>query len=104
MSESSLLGSDFAKEDDQLDLVLKLQTTKSSTRPNFSLLGRFMGEKILNRGTLQSVIQKLWNFGGVIVTAYVGPNRYSISADSYDCFQRILEESPWHFMGKLFIV
>ena len=103
MTESSLLRPGFVKEDGQLDLVLKLQITKLSTSLSFTLLGRFIGGKILNRGTVQLMIQKLWNFGGVIATTYVSPNTYSISVDSYDCFQRILDQSPWHFIGKLFI-
>ena len=56
----------------------------------------------MNRGVVHSMIQKLWNFGGMVVTFYLGSNTFSISTNSADCFHKILEESSWHFMGKLF--
>ena len=85
-------------------MVLKLQPTNLSIHVNYTLIGRFLCSKILNRGTVQTMMQKVWNFGGKLITSYVGPNSYSIAIDSFDFYMRILEESPWHFMGKLLLV
>ena len=84
------------------DLVLKLKPSTEPLKPRFTLIGRILGDKTLNRGAVQTMIQKLWHFGGVIATSYLGPNLYSISTDCELSYHRILDESPWHFMGKFF--
>ena len=47
------------------------------------------------------MVQKIWNFRGLLVTSYLSPNTYSISTNSEECHQKILEELSWHFMSKL---
>ena len=38
----------------------------------------------------------------MLVSSNLGPNIYSISIDSLECYDRILDESPWFLIGKLF--
>ena len=40
----------------------------------------------------------------MVIASYVGSNTYSISTNSHMCYQKILDDSPWHFIGKLFNV
>ena len=74
MTDSQQLGPDSSSVDGPMDVVLKLQPTNPSSNTNYTLIGRLMGSKILNRDTVQSLLQKVWNFGGRLITSCVGPN------------------------------
>ena len=91
-------------DDTNLELVLQLQKLLEVALSTYTLLSHFLSMKVLNRNAIQSMIPKFWNFGGLVVTSYLRPNTYSISTYSLECYTKILAESPWHFMRKLFNV
>ena len=104
MAERNLLSTEVASGSIDSDLVLHMQPSTVVRPPNYTLIGRFLCSKLLNCGVIQSMIQKLRNYGCLVVTSYLGPNIYYISTDSLVCYNKILEDCPWHFMGKFFNV
>ena len=89
MADPPLLELESASMDEQFDLVLQLQPSTVPIYSSYTLIAKFMGEKILNHGVVHAMLQKIWNFGGLVVISHVGLNTYSITIDSQPCYRKI---------------
>ena len=45
-----------------------------------------------------------YDYNRTLITSYLNPNTFSISTDSESCYKKILDDAPWHFMGRMLVV
>ncbi|KAF7826245.1 reverse transcriptase [Senna tora] len=65
------------------------------------IYGKIIAERILNKGTVKGLIQKVWNVSNGLTIAEVGKNAFLFTFSKESDCRRVLCEGPWTVMGHL---
>lgn len=70
----------------------------------FTMIGKIMINKFLNKGAVKALIQRSWNAKGVINITDLKENLFLFNFSEEDDFVRVVRDSPWTIMGNLLVL
>ncbi|OMO68596.1 hypothetical protein COLO4_29560 [Corchorus olitorius] len=83
------------------DIVVDLDVVSDpeSEKAGWSVLGKILAEKSLNRGVVKAILRNLWPKKEVPIIGDVGSNLVNLIFTSEEVMNRALSENPWLVMG-----
>ncbi|OMP08294.1 hypothetical protein COLO4_06602 [Corchorus olitorius] len=84
---------------EDLEIVLETQEEGVREATKFTVIGKILTEKPLNRRGVVGVIQSTWPRKEIVAVREMGSNLYAISFASQKFMEEVLANGPWSVMG-----
>lgn len=66
-----------------------------------TLVGKFMTERLVNRGAVKTIVPKAWGEPAGMEISDMGPNMFMFTFENSNGARDILKKSPWFFINHL---
>lgn len=92
-----------SQEDDykEVTVILEPEHGDNSEHNKYTLVGRVLAEKILNRGAVKAIISKAWGNPEGLKISDQGPNLYLFVFTKEEEMQEIMQKQPWFILNHM---
>ncbi|KAF7835731.1 reverse transcriptase [Senna tora] len=71
---------------------------------NYTLIGKVLAEKVLNRNAVVSMIRKGWNVKDGVNIGEVGNNSFIFTFENKEVYNKVMRNRPWAILGYMLVI